>query len=344
MSDDIVSEHSLTDDRLRLMYEAYEQAGITTPLTKEHVIKRFSDLERGLPAEDEFIVLVNWLGKCELIHKLDQQQIPPSSRDLYQVPDLLAVFDNRNHKIPVLIEVKSTKKMMFDWGSKYYEKLKRYADLLDLPLLIAWKCRPEEMDWAYWTLFDSSAFMRPHKRYKMTLEIASYESLLGQLAGEFSIDIKAGVGLHMKVDLIGNIGDWQKMKAAGHYFGEMTMFWTDGDGKKIPASQMSPELLAILTCVPPVSEFTRNDTDSTLIQSFTLSDDRPLFTQHILPILLAGKVTPDGNTFRWRKLIVTGELPILPQLILKAAEDSSNSNIVNFVFHQVPGTTPAYLK
>jgi hypothetical protein len=64
----------------------------------------FEALIEGLPAEDEFGVICAWLGRCRLIHKLDQQEAPVSSRDIYQVADLLAAFDTAG---PFLIEVKA---------------------------------------------------------------------------------------------------------------------------------------------------------------------------------------------------------------------------------------------
>src|SRR6266498_2023257 len=209
MSDNNTLNEQVGDSRLRMMYEACEKVGITTSLTMEKAIERFKALERGLPAEDEFVTLINWLGKCELIHKLDQEQTPLSSRDQYQVPDFFAVFNVNERKIPVLIEVKSTKNTNLKWSEKYFEKFKRYANLLNLPLLIAWKCTFNESDFAYWTLFDSSAFEKPYKSYKISLQIASRENLLGQLAGEFALAIEAGVGLHLNLKLIGDINDWQ---------------------------------------------------------------------------------------------------------------------------------------
>jgi hypothetical protein len=60
-----------------------------------------------LPCKDEFAAVCGWLGKCRLLHKLDQQQIPLSSRDEFQVPDLLAFVFDATKGSPVLIEVKS---------------------------------------------------------------------------------------------------------------------------------------------------------------------------------------------------------------------------------------------
>ena len=57
-------------------------------------------LDLGLSAEDEFTAICSWLGKARLVHKLDQQQVPLKSHDAYQVPDLLAQFENTG---PLLI-------------------------------------------------------------------------------------------------------------------------------------------------------------------------------------------------------------------------------------------------
>lgn len=56
------------------------------------ITARVRRLNVGLPKEDEFSVVCAWLGKCWLLHKLDQHQLPISSREKFQVPDLLAFF------------------------------------------------------------------------------------------------------------------------------------------------------------------------------------------------------------------------------------------------------------
>ena len=98
-------------------------------------------LQVGLPAEDEFSVLLTWLGRCRLVHKLDQRQSPRSSRESWAVPDLVAVFDYHGHELPVLIEVKTTRFNInrLSWRRAYRDALVRYADMLNLPLLVAWR-------------------------------------------------------------------------------------------------------------------------------------------------------------------------------------------------------------
>lgn len=144
MQDGDTAKTRVAEQRFRALFEAAEQLGINGPFTNEELGKKFESLERGLPTEDEFAVLVTWLGRCRLIHKLEQIQYPESSRESYQVPDFLAIFEHEDKLIPVLIEVKKTKDAVIKWSAKYYTKLRYYADSLNLPLLIAWKYRPDD--------------------------------------------------------------------------------------------------------------------------------------------------------------------------------------------------------
>ena len=96
------------DPLARLMFEAIQQLGRDAdPLSLSDRIKR---LELGIPAEDEFAFILSWLGKCILIHKLDQNQYPPESVGKLQVPDLFACFVKDDVSVPVLIEVKVSNK------------------------------------------------------------------------------------------------------------------------------------------------------------------------------------------------------------------------------------------
>src|SRR5450830_924844 len=76
-------------------------------------------LDIGLPVEDEFSVVCAWLGKCQLLHKLDQHQVPIVSKQEFQVPDLLAKFSTQSSKSPILIEVKSKKDQVLSFKPEY---------------------------------------------------------------------------------------------------------------------------------------------------------------------------------------------------------------------------------
>ena len=132
----------------RLLFEAMQQLG--SAAKPDDVAARVKRLEVGLPAEDELSAVFSWLGRCRLVHKLDQLQTPSSSKNVWRVPDLLAVFEYDGRTIPVLIEVKTSKKPQLSWRPEFRDALRRYAELLGLPLLIAWRYQ------SIWTLFEAS--------------------------------------------------------------------------------------------------------------------------------------------------------------------------------------------
>src|SRR5205085_9658489 len=117
--------------------------GLPDARDPDTVAKRLEQLRRGLAPEDEFALLVTWLGRCRLIHKLGQEQLPLSSTDTYRVPDFLAIFEQNDNLIPVLVEVKTTDRMDVEGLNATTLSLKphylRYAEALGLPMLIAWR-------------------------------------------------------------------------------------------------------------------------------------------------------------------------------------------------------------
>jgi len=81
------------NDSARVLYEVIQQLGWSAD--KDSIVDLINKLDMGLPAEDEFIFILSWLGKCSLLHKLDQKQFPPKSRPIFQVPDLFAYFSTK---------------------------------------------------------------------------------------------------------------------------------------------------------------------------------------------------------------------------------------------------------
>src|SRR5262249_2555247 len=116
------------------------------------IARRLEQLRRGLAPEDEFALVLSWLGKCRLVHKLGQEQLPLVSIHDYRVPDFVALFEHDGKTIPTLIEVKKTDPpdpLSFEPGWLSLKPgLLRYAEALGLPMLIAWKHR------TFWTLFE----------------------------------------------------------------------------------------------------------------------------------------------------------------------------------------------
>lgn len=174
----------MSDDSDRLIQEVLSDLGWNDDPKK--VADKVRRLEKGLPAEDEFTAICSWLGKARLVHKLDQHQAPTSSRDLYQVPDLLVEFE---HSGPVLIEVKSKAKPTLSFTPRYLDRLNAYAQLVAMPLLIAWKHH------GLWVLFEIQHLAKAQKNFNITLGNAMKENLLGVLAGDVAYKIASGAGV-----------------------------------------------------------------------------------------------------------------------------------------------------
>ncbi len=152
------------DPTIYKIYEACERTGWKgDPVTLANALKK---LNYGLPVQDEFCLLMSWLGRCKLIHGLEQSQYPPASKTDYQVPDFYAVFDTGAGRLPVLIEVKSKTKL--SWKPEYYESLQRYGEEMGLPVLVAWK----ETRTRFWTLVDISRFSKARQNYNLSFSDA----------------------------------------------------------------------------------------------------------------------------------------------------------------------------
>ena len=157
-------------DIAHLLHEALSQLGWSHD--PQSLAQQLVQLNRGLPREDEFAVVCTWLGKCSLVHKLDQIQAPASSSEIFQVPDLLAVFQREERKIPVLIEVKASQARTLSFRPDYRDRLLAYAKTLGLPMLIAWKHH------SLWSLFDINHMKMADKNYNIALNPCSSASKL----------------------------------------------------------------------------------------------------------------------------------------------------------------------
>jgi hypothetical protein len=161
------------------------------------VLDRLAHLDRALEPEDEFAMILTWLGRCQLVHKLRQEQLPLQSIDTFRVPDLFAAFDYRETTVPVLIEVKTSEPR--DPRSLKSGKLSlkphylRYAELVGLPMLVAWRHR------GFWTLFQMRHPKRGERNFRIDFSEAMEENLLGILAGDFSYRVVPGTAIRMRI-------------------------------------------------------------------------------------------------------------------------------------------------
>lgn len=316
-------------DRSRVLHEALEQCGWENP---EEVIQRVKRLDLGLPAEDEFAVICSWLGKCSLVHKLDQQQVPRSSRDFYQVPDLLAVFNTDNNQYKVLIEVKTKQDKYLTLRAKDRDRLLEYGELLGLPVLFAWKYH------SVWMLFDISHFKRFNKNYRVDFFTALSNSLMGLIAGDSSYQLGDGVGLKIrfkKEDVLQVDGDaetWKTRLEDIHLLDYLGAKNTD----------FSPKILSILnTC--ELEEETIID-DVAIQQSFVARSGVGYMAHSAIKALLELKESNAEKNIHWRSLLVD-ESPLESiSNFQEALNDALHQKIVKYIILQHPKEYPVFIK
>lgn len=177
-------------DLERLIHESLEQLGWSADATS--IADRVNRLNIGLPLEDEFSIICGWLGQCNLVHKLDQQQYPTASKDTFQVPDLLANLNVRGAgNISVLIEVKSFNKNVLSLRPDYVSKLRAYGQLLGLPVLVAWR------RYGVWSLVDLDVFTKLNKNFNINFNDAMRNSLMSKFLGDFSYTPQVNSGVHI---------------------------------------------------------------------------------------------------------------------------------------------------
>jgi Holliday junction resolvase len=279
----------------RRVAEAFAHLG--TKANPKRIAERVKQLEKGLPAEDHFMLLLSWLGRCHLVHRLDQLPLPPHESPAFRVPDLLAVFLYEGAETPVVIEVKKTKQDKLKWSEKYFSGLKHYAQTLRLPLLVA-------VQWGeggLWTLNDVGVFTKANVNYHLSRTAAFDNSLMCELAGDFLCSMRAGVGMHMTLKKLSE----PERNADGEIVsmdGEITdAHFQDANGATLDS--LGPEIDALFLAVD--QDVTYEETPEAVKQAFVITRTSPsVFAQHLLLPAVFGlravNLTPPAH---WRKLI-----------------------------------------
>ena len=182
----------------RTLVETATQIGIDIK-DQDAFVKKLRHYEYGYSAEVECAAILAWLGNCSLVHLLAQDAFASSDVGDVIVPDLLAVFSRDGHTLPVAIEVKSTNSLYLPCSDEYRAKLRRYSELFNLPLLLAWRPRK----FGHWLLVDVfSDKVVSEGRIHVTQ--ALMHNLMPVVAGDFFIQAMPGVGLHFRSKIIGD--------------------------------------------------------------------------------------------------------------------------------------------
>lgn len=319
----------MPDDADRLIQEILSEVGWDED--PGSVARRIRRLDQGLPAEDEFTAICAWLGKTKLIHKLDQHQSPSASRATFQVPDLLAQFEAAG---PVLIEVKSKRSPKLSFTADYLGRLSSYANLLGLPLLIAWKFH------GVWTLFEAKHLKKARTNFNIRFGEAMRQNLLGVLAGDVSYKIAPGAGiildcrkealLETKVDGDTTTEQWQ-MRIDGVRF-------TSKGGK--PRDDLDDDVRTLFTTWD--LEERQTFTPAHIHVAFQAGDEGMMFGHMALVQLLAWRQRV-GEAINWRHVIRRDEVISNITNFATALERALEQEVVTLILHQVPADMPSFL-
>jgi len=296
---------------------------------------RVRRLDIGLPAEDEFAVVCGWLGKARLLHKLDQQQVPVRSQDEFQVPDMLALFGEEAFARPVLIEIKSKKDRKLSFRADYYGRLRRYADLLELPLLIAWKFH------SIWMLFEASHMKKARTNFNIRFEDAIRENLLGILAGDVAYNIGSGAGLHFRMKKVERLSQTRNGDEVSEQWQMVIddVAFTDRSGAR--RTDLTPDVQSLFTAWDLDEHDTFTDTHIT--RSFVAADEGIQFAHSALVRLLDWYNRPEEST-NWRKLLREPQVTRDIRNFEATLNNALRQNIVQYVFQMQPQSMPAFIR
>jgi len=319
------------DDLHRLIHETLEAVGWDADA--DRIAEQVKRLDIGLPTEDEFAVLCSWLGKCEILHKLDQHQMPRFSAIAFQVPDILAYFSSQPLRHPVLIEIKRKSSNTLSFRPDYLARLEHYAELVRMPLLIAWKFH------SLWVLFEAKHLKKAKRNFNITLEEALKENLFGVLAGDVAYKIGSGAGIHLrfqKEELLstelteqGNNESW-RMRITDVAF--------TGRGGE-PIEDLSPDVQSLFTTWD--LEAKEDHAEDHIWVRHVAADDGIQFA-HTALVRLLDWHQPMGTRLSWRRQARKEKLNTIEDFrgaLVKALDQK----VVQYVFDLLPHTLPDFM-
>ena len=327
------SSMSIPPDAPRLIQNVLDDLGWSGDV--QTIVERVRRLNIGLPCEDEFSVLCAWLGKCQILHKLDQQQIPPQSLNEFQVPDLLGRFTTQKSQRPLLIEVKSKNKNVLSFKPEYLHRLKNYAELIDCPLLIAWKSK------GLWCLFEADRMTKAVKNFNISFETAMRENLMAALVGDLAYKIGAGAGVHFRFQKLKRIS--QEETPEGHSENWRMkvddVAFTDYNGKF--RTELPSEVQSLFTAWN--LEEHEEHSDSHIHLRYIAGTEGIQFAQLALAYLLNWEEPSDKGP-NWRMLLRQDKITSNIDNFAAAINEAFSQKIVSHILHQVPHVMPKFLE
>lgn len=300
----------------------------------ETLAAKVQQLHTGLSPEDEFAAKVCWLGNCAGINRIDQTPMEVAEvHGKMRAPDFIAMPIVNGLPFPVLIEVKSHHDVKLDFSDAYLASLRRYADLMKLPLLIAWRCG------GLWTLFDHREIKKNVTAYRMTLEDAMRQDLSCVLFRDLRIQMNPDLALVMEMDLLDEVtgGAGEVIPAAIYSFKIRGGGFYNG-GKYIP--EYAPEHFSLFLAAQDESELRRTG-KQTFQQIFKPTQEHGFNLSNVLVAQLS-MMTEGEKDIDWHQT-VTKPFPSAGAELRKSLQSAIDLGFVRYVMDIIPNGWPDFL-
>jgi Holliday junction resolvase len=250
------------------------------------------------------------------------------------VPDFIAFVELEGETRPFLIEVKSTEDDTLVWSDKYLSSLRSFVDLLQIPLLVAWK-------WRFgWVLVDASAFEKKSTAYHLPATKALQENLMCALFGDVTYVLKEDFQMVMDA----TIEDYEprpedKLIPPGTYTFKLEGLSFRVDKRK--TSDLPDEFVWFFFSFPQTHVVNRKAGNEVQIVCVPESDTTVCLSD-VLMAMLFWKYSPDEG-LDWDRIIQEGYLPHGGPHLRSMLKNGIERGFIRCVLQQVPSTKPPYL-
>ena len=302
----------------------------------DKIEERIARIRQGLIPEKEFRAMSSWLGNCLSICGFDQTPMPKVTgieAGEMGIPDFLAFVQYKEKVLPVLIEVKVSEERTLIWSEKYLQSLQRFARILGLPLLVAWKWQIR------WALVDIAHFEKKVTAFHLPIERALEENLMSLLLGEVMYLLTDDVAFVWEAEIL----DWQPREnelipPGEHQFRFKGAFFSIGERK---LDEYPKGLPALFFASPQEHEIRKVGGNNIQVVYKVRPNTTPSITDVLLTELY---LRTSGEEIDWDKEIMEGPLPESGVFYRKLLEDGVKQGFTMYVLHQVPKTMPQFLK
>ena len=299
----------------------------------ESLAQRIRGMQKGLQPEDEFAATVAWLGNCAAINRIDQTPMPfPALPNKMQAPDFVAFPLVCGRPFPVLIEVKSHEGAYLDWSKKYLNSLRKFAECLNLPLLIAWKRG------AMWFLVDHTHFEKNVTAYRLPFRTAIMQDLSCVLFRNLRIEMNPNLRLVIEMKVADELSDDVNAPLPEQFEATITDAGFYEDGRKITDYEHK---LSWLFYTTPDDVDVRRTEKQVFQEIFRPLPDHGFTLSNVLTTQLS--ITSAGESIDWHRVLREGRFASSGREFRSLLRGAIDQGFVRYVFDIIPKTWPNFL-